>query len=83
MRTDGKEYRFEALAKDRLDILLMLNVAVELDIDTVVEDILNIAFDDLRRQPVFGNADPHHAAENAVLFKNRYAVAHQPQFQRR
>ena len=56
---DGDQYRGEAL---REQLVQVVDARVEAQLDAQVEDIGDLALDDLGRQAIFGHADAQHAA---------------------
>ena len=54
-------------------------LVIELQLDTEVEDALDLGVEHVARQPVFGNAEAHHAARERSGVDDLDAVAEAPQ----
>jgi hypothetical protein len=71
VRADRHQHRLEAFVENAVQIV---DARVQAEFDPQVEDVGHLALDDLRRQAVFGHADPQHASGHRQGFEDRHRI---------
>src|SRR5579872_1332713 len=80
MRTDGEQNRIEAVMPQAGDGEIASSGMIQFQCDIAGgENLANLGFDDIARQPIFGNAEIKHSSGDGSGFKNCDCIAHQRQ----